>query len=204
MFYNILNILLSLFAIVMTVVMLFTFRKPRRITGFSSLLSVLISLIIPVIFLLIAGTKPDLRLALPFFGFGLLLGYIRGVTMKLEFVGEEVVGRHSRIFLLLWGLSLALNQWLNTLNSTILMAAGLFALFLSTGTQVGFYGILAVRRLGMIPEKLDIGKIQNKRFQRIISFAFGGLILVFLVETLLFSIPLISFLIRYISPNFRR
>jgi len=194
MFYLILHLFFSLLTIVMTGVMLFAFRKPRRITFFSSLLSVLISFLIPVIFLVLTGAKPDLKLMLPFFGIGLLLGFLRGVTMKLDFVGDEVVGRHSWFFLLLWGLSLALNQWLNTMNSSILNAAGLAVLFTSTGTQVGFYGILAVRRLALLPEDLDTGKISNKSFQKMITFAFGGLILIFLVEALLFSIPAFSFL----------
>jgi len=194
MFYTILSILSSLFAVVMTVVMLFSFRKPRRITAFSSLISAFISLIMPVIFLAITGAKPDFRLALPFFSFGLLLGFLRGLTMKLEFVGDQVVGRHSILFLLMWGFSLALNQALSTFDSTILMAVGLIALFLSTGTQVGFYGILAVRRLALIPEELDTGKIQNQAFHRIIVYGFGGLLLIFLLESLLISIPALPFL----------
>jgi len=67
MFYLILNLFFSLLTIVMTGVMLFAFRKPRRITFFSSLLSVLISFLIPVIFLVLTGAKPDLKLMLPFF-----------------------------------------------------------------------------------------------------------------------------------------
>jgi len=148
----------------------------------------------PVIFLVITGAKPDLKLLLPFFGIGLLLGFLRGASMKLEFVGDEVVGRHSWFFLLLWGLSLAFNQGVNTLNSAILMAAGLAVLFTSTGTQVGFYGILAVRRLAFLPGGLDTGKINNTSFQKMIAVAFGGLILIFLLEAVLFSIPAFSFI----------
>lgn len=194
MFYTIISILTSLFAVVMTIVMLFSFRKPRRITALSSLSSAMISFIMPVIFLAISGVKPDLRLALPFFSFGLLLGFLRGLTMELEFVGDQVVGRHSILFLLMWGLSLALNQALSTLDLTILLAVGLVALFLSTGTQVGFYGILAVRRLAMLPPELDTGKFRNQTLQRMVSLAFGGLLLIFLLETLLISIPAMPFL----------
>jgi hypothetical protein len=193
MFYTILSLLSSLFAALMTLVMLFAFRKPRRISAFSCLSSALISLFIPVVFLLITGSKPDPRLALPFFGLGLLLGYLRGITMKLEFVGDQVVGRHSILFLLLWGFSLALNQALSTLNSTLLMAVGLMALFISTGTQVGFYGMLAARRLVLIPPEADTGKIQNQGLQKVIALGFGGLLLIFLLETLLYSIPALPF-----------
>ena len=193
MFLQIINILLSLLTLILTGVMLFTFRKPRRITGVSSLVSVAISLFIPVIFLAISGSRPDLRLMLPLFSVGLLLGYLRGVTMKLEFVGDQVVGRHSRIFLLLWGFSLALNQGLSTFSSSILIGFGLASLFLSTGTQVGFYGILAARRMGLLPEELDRGKFQNQAVQRMISLGFGALTLVFLVESILLSIPALPF-----------
>jgi Tol biopolymer transport system component len=189
MFFQILSFFFSLLTLILTGVMLFTFRKPRRITAFSSLVSVLISLLFPVIFLAITGSRPDLRLALPFFSFGLLLGHLRGVAMKLEFVGDQVVGRHSRIFLLLWGFSLALNQALSLFDSSILMAFGMASLFLSTGTQVGFYGILGVRRMGLLPEELDTGRFQNHTIQRMISLGFGGLLLVFLIESILLSIP---------------
>ena len=193
MFLQILNILLAVLTLILTGVMLFTFRKPRRITALSSLVSVAISLSFPVIFLVITGSKPDLRLALPFFSFGLLLGYLRGVAMKLEFVGDQVVGRHSRIFLLLWGFSLALNQALNSFNSSILMAFGLASLFISTGTQMGFYGILAARRMGLLPEELDQGRFQNQTIQRMIALGFGALTLVFLVESIILSIPALPF-----------
>ena len=194
MILQILILLFSLLTLILTGVMLFTFRKPRRITALSSLTSVVISILFPVIFLAITGSRPDLRLALPIFSFGLLLGYLRGVLMKLEFVGDQVVGRHSRIFLFLWGFSLALNQALNAFNSSILMAFGLTSLFLSTGTQVGFYGILATRRMGLVPEELDQGKFRNQAVQRMISLGFGALLLVFLVESILLSIPALPFL----------
>ena len=194
MLYMIINIASVLFMILMTAVMLFGFRKPRRITFLSSTFSALMSIVIPVIHILITGLKPDLRLALPFLSFGMLLGFIRGVTMKLEFVADQVVGRHSIFFLLLWGLSLALNQALSSPYPTALMAAGLAALFLSTGTQVGFYGILAIRRLALVPPEADTGKINNKSFQRMILFAFGGLLLLFCIESLLLSIPALPFL----------
>jgi hypothetical protein len=193
LFMTILNLLLSFFTLAMTGVMLFNFRKPRRVTVFSSLISALISLILPVIFLAITGEKPDLRLTLPFFSFGLILGFLRGVTMKLEFFEGQVVGRHSILFLFLWGFSLALNQALSTFNSSIILAVGLISLFISTGTQVGFYGILAARRLVLVPPEMDSAKLSNKAAQRFVSLAFGGLLLVFVVETILLCIPALPF-----------
>jgi hypothetical protein len=73
------------------------------------------------------------------------------------------------------------------------MAVGLAALLLSTGTQVGFYGILAVRRLALIPPDVDQGKLNNKSFQRMILFAYGSLLLLFCIESLLLSIPALPF-----------
>ena len=102
MLFKIINLASTFFMVLMTGVMLFGFRKPRKVTFLSSTFSALMSIVIPVIHVLITGLRPDLRLALPFISFGLLLGFIRGVTMKLEFVGDQVVGRHSIFFLLFW------------------------------------------------------------------------------------------------------
>ena len=194
MLYKIINLTSALFMFLMTAVMLFGFRKPRRVTFFSSTFSALMSIVIPVSYLLVTGLRPDLRLALPFISLGMLLGFIRGATMQLSFVGDQVVGRHSILFLLFWGLSMALNQALSRPYPTAWMAVGLAALFLSTGTQVGFYGILAVRRLALVPPEADHGEINNKSFQRMILFAYGGLLLLFCIESLLLSIPALPFL----------
>jgi Tol biopolymer transport system component len=66
---------------------------------------------------------------------------------------------------------------------------GLISLLISTGIQVGFYGILAARRLALIPEELDTGRIRNPGGQRLVALSFGVLLLVFLLESLLLSIP---------------
>ncbi len=201
MVFRILSIIFSFLTVVLTAVMFFTFRKHRRITFVSSLFSLLICLILPVIYLAITGNHPDLRLALPFFSLGLLLGYLRGLVIKLEFVGDQVVGRHSRLFLLLWGFSLALNQFLSTLDSIILLAMGLISLWVSTGIQVGFYGILAARRLVLIPEEFDTGRIRNAGSQRLVALSFGGLLLVFMIESLLLSYPVLPLSGKSISTS---
>ena len=192
LFYQIIGFLSFVFAIVMTGVMLVTFREPRRVTALSALASVLISLFLLPIYLALSGAQPDPRFALPFFGLGLLVGFLRGQTMKLEYVGEDVVGKHSLFFLVLWGVSLAISQLLSMFDSVILLAVGLSSLFFSTGTQVGIYGNLFLRRLVMVHPQDDSSRIQSDAFQRLVPIVFGGLILIFFFESILLSIPILT------------
>lgn len=192
LFYQILGFLSFVFAIVMTGVMLVTFRKPRRVTALSALVSVLISLALLPIYLALSGVNPDPRLALPIFSLGLLVGFLRGQTTKLEYVGDDVVGKHSLFFLVLWGASLAISQLLSMFDSVILLAVGLSSLFFSTGTQAGIYGNWFLRRLVMVPTRDDIGGAESDTFQRLVPIIFGGLTLIFLLESLLLGIPVLT------------
>jgi hypothetical protein len=191
--YQIINYFISLFLFLMTVVMLFAFRKPRRITVLSALVSGLISLVIPFLFLALSGQPVDVWLILPIFSFGLILGYLRGITMKLSFVGDQVVGKHSILFLLIWGFSLALNQGLSTLNSIFLLSIGVIVITFSAGIQTGFYGILALRRLVLIPPEMDTGRFRNRAVNRITNLGFAGLLGLFFLESLALGILSIMF-----------
>jgi hypothetical protein len=196
LFYQIIGFLSFAFAIVMTGVMLVTFRKPRRVTALSTLASVLISLFLLPVYLALSGANPDPRMTLPIFSLGLLVGFLRGQTTKLEYVGDEVVGKHSLFFLVLWGVSLAISQLLSMFDSVILLAVGLSSLFFSTGTQVGIYGNLFLRRLVMVHPQDDTGRMQRDIFQRLVLIVFGGLILIFFFESILLSIPVMTMIQR--------
>ncbi len=196
LFYQIIGFLSFAFAIVMTGVMLVTFREPRRVTALSTLASVLISLFLLPVYLALSGANPDPRMALPIFSLGLLVGFLRGQTTKLEYFGDEVVGKHSLFFLILWGVSLAISQLLSMFDSVILLAVGLSSLFFSTGTQVGIYGNLFLRRLVMVHPDDDTGRMKSDTFQRLVLIVFGGLILIFFFESILLSIPILKMIQR--------
>lgn len=141
----------AVFTVAMTVLMLFTFRKERRISTFSPLWSAVLSLVMLPVFILLSGARLNLLLAIPILTLGLLAGFLRGLTTRLTYKDGQVVGRNSRLFLLGWGGSLVLAQLLNLFGSALLASVGLVPLFLSTGTQVGMNGNVFLRRLMMQP-----------------------------------------------------
>ena len=149
--FRLIAFLSAVFTLAMTVLMLFTFRKERRINVFSPLWSAALSLVMLPVFILLSGARLNLLLAIPILALGLLVGFLRGLTTRLTYKGGQIVGRNSRLFLLGWGGSLVLAQLLNLFGSAFLASVGLMPVFLSTGTQVGMNGNVFLRRLMMQP-----------------------------------------------------
>jgi len=141
--------LTSAFTAAMTVVMLFKFRKERPIGKLSALWSAGLSLIMLPVFTLLSGARLNILLALPVFGVGLLVGFLRGWATKLYPKDGQVMRRNSLLFLFGWGSSLALAQLLSLLGSVALASLGLLGVVLTTGTQVGMEGNIFLRRLRM-------------------------------------------------------
>ena len=137
--------------VVLTLVMLFTFRKDRPIKPRTLLLSALVSLVMLPVLMLLTRTRLNPVVALPALALGLLVGGFRGRTTKLVYRDGIVVGRNSMFFLLGWAAGLLLAQAMNVLGSALLSSLGIIPLFLSTGTQVGMSGDLLVRRLRLKP-----------------------------------------------------
>ena len=149
---RLIGLLGALLTAAMTVLMLFTFRKERRINVFSPLWSAVLSLVMLPVFILLSGARLNLLLAIPILALGLLVGFLRGLTTRLTYKKDgQVVGRNSQLFLLGWGGSLVVAQLLNLFGSAFLASVGLMPLFLSTGTQVGMNGNVFLRRLMMRP-----------------------------------------------------
>ena len=141
------NLLGILFTVAMTVVMLFTYRAPRRIAVFPLLISMSLSLIALPVFVWLSGARLNLWISVPIFLLGLIIGAIRGLTTRLSYEGGQVVGRRSWLFLLGWGASLVVAQALAMAGSALLASAGLIPLYLTTGSEVGIQSNLLLRRL---------------------------------------------------------
>lgn len=148
---RLIGFLSAAFTLAMTVVMLFEFRKERRIGPVSLVLSAAVALLLLALFLLLSGARLNLMLGLPILTVGLVIGFLRGMTTRLFYKDGHVMGRNSLLFLLGWGGSLAIAQLLSTFGSALLASIGLLPLFLSTGTQVGMNGNIFLRCLMMQP-----------------------------------------------------
>jgi hypothetical protein len=136
----------ALLILAMTVWGIFSARRERRITAFSSFTSAALSFILLPVFILLVDVRPNFWVSLLVLGLGLLAGCLGGVTAQLSYRDGHVMGRNSWLFLLLWGGSLVLAQVLNLFGSAALAAIGLLPMFLTTGAQVGRDGTILVRR----------------------------------------------------------
>ncbi len=183
----ILGTLGSVFAAVFTVLSLINYRKPRKITVLSTFLSGLISTLSLAVMTFLGGMSLNLELGLPLFMIGVLLGFLRGITVKLRWENGLVIGRNSWLFLILWGLSLALSQLLGMLGSPLLASLGLIPVFFTTGLQGGFYGILFLRRLIMGRKGKD-----RKGLQIMVGIALGLTLLLLTGIIYLEAIPVVT------------
>jgi len=143
------TVLSTLFTLGTTLWMLISFRRERRIRSSALLWSAALSLAMLPVFMLLSGARLNFWVGLPILALGLLVGVLRGQSARLYYKKGQVVGKHSWLFLLGWGISLALAQILNLFGSALLASLGLAPMFLSTGTQVGINGSMLVRRLRM-------------------------------------------------------
>ena len=149
--WRIVTLISSALALAATIAMVLTYRRERRIGAGSLLLSIAISVVTLLVYALISGVRANSLLAGLALVVGLGIGVLRGLFTRLRYRDGQVVGRHSALYLLGWGLSYALAAALNLLGSALVSAIGLLALCLSTGAQVGLNGWLLIRRLMLRP-----------------------------------------------------
>ena len=149
--WQIVTVLSSALTVIGTIVMALTYRRERALRAGALGLNIAISVVMLIAFSVLAGpgVKPLVAGAALLVGLG--IGFLRGLFTRLSVRDGQIVGRHSPLFLLGWGLSYALAAALNLLGSVLASAAGLLALYLSTGTQVGLNGWLLVRCLTLRP-----------------------------------------------------
>ena len=140
------NLVCAGFTMLLVVVMLFTFRKPRRIGRFTPLLSALLSLLVLGLFWWISGAHLNRWVAWPLFGLGLLVGLVAGGTARLYRQGDRVMAKHSLLFLVGWGLSLVLAQMMAWSGWPLAASLGLIPLLVGTGTTAGRELVIFLRR----------------------------------------------------------
>lgn len=137
----------GLFILLMTVISMVAIRKPRKISAFSPIFSGIIVLLSLLAMLFLGGFWANPLLALPALALGLLFGFVGGQFVKFNLLGKQVFGRHSLLFIFLWGFSLGISLLLGWLDYPLLASLGLLSVYFSTGLQLGFYANLFLRRL---------------------------------------------------------
>jgi hypothetical protein len=114
-------------------------------------LSLVLTILMPPVFVVLSGARLNLLVALPVVVLGLAVGFLWGLTIRLYYKGGAVMGKHSLLSLTTWFGSWILGQLLALFGSAFLASLGLLPLFFCTGTQVGTNTNLLFRRLLIKP-----------------------------------------------------
>jgi len=147
---TLLGLLSSVILFVMTLVSIFTLRKPRKITVLGTLLSGVIAGLSLLTVVVLGGMRLNLLLALPILLLGMLLGFVRGQMVKFSPLGNVIIGRNSVLLAILWGASLGVSLLLGLLGSPLLATLGLVPVILSTGLQLGYSANHFLRRTAIL------------------------------------------------------
>ena len=140
----------SVILIVLTVVSIFTLRKPRKITVLGTLLSGVIAGLSLLVIVVLGGMRLNLLLALPILLVGMLLGFVRGQMVRFSPQGKIIIGRNSVLLAVLWGGSMAVSLLLGLLGWPLLASLGLVPVVLSTGLQLGYSANHFLRRTAVL------------------------------------------------------
>ena len=120
--------------------------RARRVTERSLLIQLCTSPAILLIYAVFLGVTIALKWAIPIGLLGLGIGGITASSTALTLKGTNVYGTRSTWYVLLWGASFALTQFLVVFASSGLVAGGLATMCFSTGVAVGTNVSLLLRR----------------------------------------------------------
>ena len=143
---TLLGIFSSMILFVLTIVSIFTLRKPRKITVLGTLLSGVIAGLSLLVIVVLGGMRLNLLVALPILLLGMLLGFVRGQMVKFSPLGKFIIGRNSVLLAVLWGASMGVSLLLGLLGWSLLASLGLMPVVLATGLQLGYNANHFLRR----------------------------------------------------------
>jgi hypothetical protein len=146
---NIVTVIFSVLILVLTVLRLSSYTKPKKFNLTSIFSSIALSLGTLVVFLLVSGARLNLWIGIVLFILGGMWGVIRGLTIKMYRQEGDVIVRNAALSLIGYGGSMALSSLMNSFDSALLAALGLIPLFMSTGTSVAIKLTVLVRRMLM-------------------------------------------------------
>jgi hypothetical protein len=130
------NLLCSFFVLILTILAVINFRKKRPFKPLNLIITIVLSMLTLLLYVPVSGIQVRFILGFLIFITGLFFGWVTGRTIQLEKVEQQVIGRHSRISFLLWGLSLVFSMLMNLAPGSLASTLGALPLFLTTGMQV--------------------------------------------------------------------
>jgi len=136
---KIISIVFLMVFILSVAFLIFTFRKPKKVSIFSLILAVLISLITLTVFSLFINYRPSPLLLVVMGLAGLCIGVVWSQSTRVYVENGKVMSRNSIWYLVVWGGVFALTQLISIVTQrppSIIMAL----LVMSTGSIIGMNG----------------------------------------------------------------
>mgnify|MGYP000873193281 FL=1 len=145
---KIISVVFLVIFILSVVLLIFTFRKPRKVSVFSLFLPVVISLITFAVFSFFINYKPSIALLVLMGGAGLCIGIAWSGATRIYAENGTVKSLNSIWYLVAWGAVFALTQVISIITQrppSVVMAL----LIMSTGTIIGMNGRIAKKYLSV-------------------------------------------------------
>ncbi|MHB8137323.1 MAG: zinc ribbon domain-containing protein [Smithellaceae bacterium] len=133
------SIILLIVFILSVVLLILTFRKPRKVSIFALMLAIVISLITLTVFSLLTHYRPSLLLMAVMAVAGLLIGVVWSQATRVYIENGKVMSHNSVWYLVVWGGIFALTQ-LITIITNRLPPVIMALLVMSTASVIGMNG----------------------------------------------------------------
>jgi len=130
------SIILLIVFILSVVLLILTFRKPRKVSIFSLMLAIAISLITLTVFSLLTHYRPSLLLITAMGITGILIGIVWSQATRIYIENGNVMSRNSVWYLVVWGGIFALTQ-LIAITTNRLPSIIMALLVMSTASVIG-------------------------------------------------------------------
>jgi hypothetical protein len=139
MIMKIISVIFLIVFVLSTALLVLTFRKPRKVSVFSLMLAMIISLVTLTIFSLLIHYRPSLLLIAAMAVAGLLIGVVWSQATRIYIENGKVMSHNSVWYLVVWGGIFALSQMI-AITTNRLPSVIMALLVMSTASVIGMNG----------------------------------------------------------------
>ncbi|MDD4356914.1 MAG: zinc ribbon domain-containing protein [Smithellaceae bacterium] len=136
---KIISVIFLIVFILSTALLVLTFRKPRKVSVFSLMLAMIISLVTLTIFSLLINYRPSLLLIAAMAIAGLLIGVVWSQATRIYIENGKVMSHNSVWYLVVWGGIFVLSQII-AITTNRIPAVIMALLMMSTASVIGMNG----------------------------------------------------------------
>ena len=136
---KIISVIFLIVFVLSTALLVLTFRKPRKVSVFSLMLAMIISLVTLTVFSLLIHYRPSLLLMAAMAVAGLLIGVVWSQATRIYIENGKVMSHNSVWYLVVWGGIFALSQMI-AITTNRLPSVIMALLVMSTASIIGMNG----------------------------------------------------------------